>query len=424
VAPDGSVPPSPPDFEAAAAIARRTADEAIWSGPLCAFHGASAPPRLGEPAIYLSFGGDLYEGSAGIARFLALAAELTGEETLRRTALGAARHALARAEGWSLFSGRLGAGLAALEVAERLGQADLVPSAVEAVEAASELALREAGDAGPYDLLGGISGVICGLLAAMAYDVDGGWQSRAFDLGRALLRGAVDDGTGWSWPVHPDLPERLCGLAHGASGSALALEALGRLAPDEPGWSDAAAKARGFERAWYAPEQGSWADLRSEVRSGTGGVPVYPHMWCHGSVGIAAERLALLGTSDTLGRADAVAGVAGAAAEAKRILAGACGPGGGDYANASQCHGLSGMAELFIDAWAIDAAPEWIALARASTAFMRNDARRLGGWRCGIPGGPWTPGLMLGGAGIGWAHFRAWNPAVIGSCWRLSLRAA
>ena len=418
---DLPVPRSPEDFEAGAALARRIAGEAIWSGSLCAFHGASAAPRLGDPALHLAFGGDLYEGSAGIARFLALAARLTGEAGLRAAALGAARHALARSEGWSLFSGRLGTGLAVLEVAERLGEAELVPPAIEAVELASEEALGEAAEVGPYDLLSGISGVISGLLAALPYDLDGGWRTRAFDLGRALLKGAADDGTGWSWPLHPEQPERLCGLAHGASGAALALEALGRLAVGEAGWPEAAAKARAFERAWFAAEPSSWADLRSDVRRESGGALVYPHMWCHGSVGIAAERISLARSDDLLGRSDAVAGLAGAAAEASRIVAGAAGAGAGDHANASQCHGLSGMAELFIDAYAVDPDPEWIALARAATAFVRNDSLRPGGWRCGIPGGAWTPGLMLGGAGIGWAQFRAWDPVAVGSCWRLSL---
>lgn len=413
---------STPDFEAGVAIARRIAGDAIWYGPLCTFLGAAAPPRLGEPPIHISLDGDLYDGSAGIARFLALAAALTGEVPLREAALGAARHALARAEGWSLFSGRLGAGLAVLETAERLDATELVSPAVEAIEMAGEQALREAGEAGPYDLMSGLAGVIQGLLAALPYDVDGGWLGRAFELGRALLAGAADDGTGWSWPLDPRDPQRLCGLAHGASGIAFALEALAQVAPDETGWREAASRARAFERAWYAPEHGSWADLRAEGLSESGAPPAYPHMWCHGSIGIAAERLRLAAGDDLLARADAVAGLAGAAREARRILTGAAGPGGGDHVNGSQCHGLSGMVDLFIDAWEIDADPAWMALARAATSFIRNDAQRPNGWRCGIPGGHWTPGLMLGGAGIGWAHLRAWNPALVGSCWRLRLR--
>ena len=47
------------------------------------------------------------------------------------------------------------------------------------------------------------------------------------------------------------------------------------------------------------------------------------------------------------------------------------------------------------------------------TGFMRNDAGSGRNWRCGVPGGGQTPGLMLGLAGNGWAHQRAWNPAQV-----------
>jgi len=406
------------DYEGAIGLAHRIAEAAAWSGEVCAFHGAAPPARLGLPAIHRSLGGDLYEGSAGIARLLALAAWLTDDTSLRRTARGAIAHAMAVTEGWSLFSGRLGVGLAALEVAERLSAPELVPPAVAAIEEASEAAYREAAGSGPYDLLSGLAGVVVGLVAVLPYDLDGGWRARAFELGRVLAAGAIDDGVGWSWPMHPAHPERLCGLAHGAAGVTFALEALGRLAPEEPGWREAAARGRAFERAWYEPVYGSWADLRAEGRADAG--LAYPHMWCHGSVGIAAERIQAAG-SDLLARADAAGGLAGAVAAAGRILAGPAGPGAGDEANASQCHGLAGMAELFLDAWALDGNPEWLTFARTITAFIRADMARPEGLRCGVPGGGFTPGLMLGAAGAAWAMFRAWNPHRVGSCWRIEL---
>ncbi|MER2507379.1 MAG: hypothetical protein ABTQ27_01330, partial [Amaricoccus sp.] len=40
-----------------------------------------------------------------------------------------------------------------------------------------------------------------------------------------------------------------------------------------------------------------------------------------------------------------------------------------------------------------------------------------GGWRCGVPGGEATPGLMLGLAGIGWAQLRAAHPEAVPSAW-------
>jgi lantibiotic modifying enzyme len=401
------------DLETGLGIAQEIAAKALWSGEFCAFIGAAPPDRIGGPARQAVLGGDLYEGSAGIARFLALAARLSGDAGLRRTALGAARHGLARSEGWSLFSGRLGAGLVALEIAAGLDEPALVPPAIEAMEAASEAALAEAAQA-PADLLTGLAGVVVGLAEALLYDLDGGWLARAFDLGRALLAAAQPGPTGLSWPMVPGGAERLCGLGHGAAGVALALDRLAALAPQERGWSEAAAAARGFERGWFSPEHASWADLREATPGAR--ARSHPHFWCHGSVGIGHERLhaTRLG-GDALCRADAAAALAGAVAEAEGLLALPAGPGGGDRTNGSLCHGIGGLVDLLAESFGD---PGLLALMRRLTAFIRNDAGPARRWRSGIPGGgPPTPGLMLGSAGIGWAMCRAWSPEEVPSGW-------
>ena len=390
------------------AVARALAAAAVWADGVCAFHGAAAPAELGLPVVFRSFGGDLYEGSAGIARFLALAARLSGDSELVRVARGAAAHALARAEGWSLYSGQLGSGLAVLEVAEWLEGPELVLPAVQQIERASEAAARAAaaGEA-PADLLGGLAGAVLGLVAARPYDLDGGWLRRAEALGAALVAAGRPVGAGLAWPLQPGAAICLCGLGHGASGVALALEALEEAAGG--GWRATARRARDFERGWYAPERGSWADLRADP-------PSLPHMWCHGSVGVAAERLRT-DAADLLARGDLVGALAGVRAAAEDLIAGPRGPGAGDALNGSQCHGLGGMSDLFVDAWRRDRGGGWLELARACTATMRDDARRPEGLRCGIPGGEATPGLMLGLAGIGWAQLRAAHPETVPSAW-------
>jgi lantibiotic biosynthesis protein len=408
---------SPVDLASAIGIANRLADAAVWAGDLCAFHGACAAESISAPPLYRSLEGDLYEGSAGIARFLAVMARITRDDRLRRTALGAIAHSTVRTSGWSMFSGRTGAGLVALEVAGVLDDPTLVPAGLEAIEQGSEEALAAA-DHGPFDLLAGVAGVVQVLVAAMEYDLDGGWRRRAHALGRSLIAAARRTETGWSWPLLPGHQDHLCGLAHGAAGIALALSQLGAVFPDEPDWPAAAAQARAFEQQWYSPAHGSWADLRSEGRV-AGSSFGYPHFWCHGSVGIGHDRIAAmtLNRSGPLDHADAVAALAGARAAAERILAGPAGPGAPFEANGSQCHGLGGLIDLVIEAWRVDEDPTLIILSRSLTAFMRNDAGLKQQWRCGVPGGGQTPGLMLGLAGIGWAHLRAWNPEAIPSAW-------
>jgi lantibiotic modifying enzyme len=406
---------------AALGIARELTDDAVWADGMCAFHGATPPESLTDRPRYRSMGADLYEGSAGIARFLAAAASVSRDAVLKRTALGAMRHALEASEGWSLFTGATGVGLAALEVAERLENPDLVLDGTRLIERGSVAATNEGR---PCDLLVGTAGVVVALCAAHRYDVDGGWTARAFDLGRGLLAAAIaegpdcTDGPPLSWPLAPDSPVRLCGLAHGASGVALALEALAHLAPGESGWPAAARRARNYERAYYAADEGSWADLRPTAAGVIGGPPGYPHMWCHGSIGIAAERLGAV-DHDLLARADAVAGLAGARAHAMRLAAGPAGAGAGDALNGSLCHGLAGLIDLFIDAWQVTGDSSWMAVAGGVGDLILNDSRRHGRWRSGVPGGWPAPGLMLGRAGTGWALLRLAEPDRVPSGWRV-----
>jgi lantibiotic biosynthesis protein len=289
---------------------------------------------------------------------------------------------------------------------------------VQAIERGSQEALHAARQ-GPFDLLSGTAGVVHVLAAAVEYDIDGGWRQHAEALGHTLLAAARQTETGWSWPMVAGGEEHLCGLGHGAAGFALAFTELAALSPDEPAWLAAAGHARAFERQWYSPAHGSWADLRSQARAQGTGEFAYPHFWCHGSVGIGHDRIAVVasGLGSALDRADALAALAGARAAAGRILAGPAGPGAGFDANGSQCHGVGGLVDLFVEAWRVDPDPTLVSLCRALTSFVQNDAGPGRRWRCGVPGGGQAPGLMLGLAGIGWAHLRAWNPAVIPSAW-------
>lgn len=415
--------------EAALDIARALAADAIWHAGRCIFAGAAAADRIGDPPRFRTTGPDLYEGTAGIARFLAHAAAWSGDGEVGRTALGAARHALGcPAEDWSLFSGGAGVGVAALDVARSLDAPELVAPAVERIEAASVAALA-ADDAG-FDLLAGVAGVIMALVWALPYDLDGGWRARAFDLGRKLMGQAhaldADAAGPIAWPLGPGATEYLCGLAHGAAGAALALDALGRLAPGEPGWAAAARRARDYERIHYDPAAGSFADLRPPEPGQPAMPPTHPHMWCHGSIGIAAERLRATGwrsgqaDADRLARADLAGALAGARRFGEHIARGAAGPGAGQAANVSQCHGVGGLIDLLLDVAAASGDAGSRVLAEDLGALMLNDARREGGWRSGVPGGWRTPGLMLGDAGAGWALLRLARPGTP-AAWELRL---
>src|SRR6185295_17453981 len=98
---------------------------------------------------------------------------------------------------------------------------------------------------------------------------------------------------GWSWETLGMPNERhLLGFAHGASGIACALAALGRAA----GRVDFVAGAREavrYERSYFRPAEGNWPDLRSFARPPQGAEPPCVVAWCHGASGIGMARLRL-----------------------------------------------------------------------------------------------------------------------------------
>ena len=400
--------------EAALAIAHRLAGSAIWNEDRCTWLGeAIEPAGAGWTVVTRTCDGGLYGGTAGVGRFLTLAGE-------RETARGALRHALATVRreplhGGGLWLGPLGPARAALEAAGTLDDPELR-------EAGTDLALRAAAaiaaePAGEHDLLGGDAGAILGLLAverALGGD-RADLLAAATAAARRLLDSASPDGLGVHWPgAAAASPYGLCGLAHGASGIALALLALHERAGD-PRHREAAAAALAYERRWFRGEAGGWPDLRdatvADLRAARN--ISYPALWCHGAVGIGLVRL----TAYAWGGQTADLAEAGAAIHAARTAsAGTLGrlaeepdqP--GPAANWSLCHGLLGAAELMLCAAEVLAEPAHLAAARRLGERALADRAVLGAWRCGVDGAGETPGLMLGLAGIGTTLLRLDDP--------------
>lgn len=405
--------PESTDQASAFAIADELVKEAIWSGDQCTFFGAQPAEQAGEAVAYASTGADVYEGSAGIARFLFQAARYSGSDHHRQTAEGALLHACKYTEGSSLFSGATGVALVALEsqlpVFHKVG--------LQLLEAAVDEALAEATPSA--DLLAGLAGIIVGITNAWPRLNESIWSGRISMLAQRLADLAVTDTHGMKWPLYPGSTEYLCGLAHGASGVAMALDRAATVVPEKSHWNQLASDARRFERQHYSPEHGSWADLRHDEQQTATQTLSYPHMWCHGSIGIAAERLNA-NPADIGARADKHAAIEAVRANLQQATSLPRGAGGSDVINGSCCHGISSSVDVVLDCAIQSSSPaQWVALARQGTATMRDDARRAEGWRCGIPGGHKSPGLMLGIAGIGWTLLRTAVEAEIPSVWRI-----
>jgi lantibiotic biosynthesis protein len=383
---------SDPSFlDAAATIGRRVCLDAVWHDGRCAWMGAVADPALPGRPEQRALGPDLYDGTAGVGLYLAQLAAVTGDEQLRRTALGALGHALARASRLAperrdgFHAGVLGIVCAATRAARLLGAEELLELARATVRKTS----APPSAARCPDLLTGAAGRIVGLLVLSAALDEVALLDAAVVDGDRLLDAASVSRRGWSWNDPASRrPGHLCGLAHGAAGIGWALVEL-FAATEEDRFRVAALGAFAYERAQAitTPHRGTW---------------------CHGEAGIALSRLralAVLGAGPHEDDADlALATTHGLLAEALPH----------ELRDLSPCHGLAGAADVLLCA-ADASADRWGAGADVATdlghaALERYDAER-GAWPCGIPNAT-TPSLFLGSSGIGWLFLRLYDRAI------------
>lgn len=369
----------------AASLAHEIAGTAVWFEDRCSWMGArpgdDARP-LGSERVHAALGPDLYNGTSGVALFLAEASVQLGDDHLRRTALGALRHAATHADQLThdgLYAGRLGIAYAAARVAARTGSE-------EAREAARDV-LRgwQRAGAGSADVFDGMAGTAL-VLAALTELVDEPWMlDAAVELGDALIASATRSAAGWSWS-EGGAEHALCGFSHGAAGIGHSLFELHR-ATGEARYREAGERAFDYERSWFRRRGGTWPDLRGVARSAGWDVPAPARSWwCHGAPGIALSRL-------RAHRAEAEAALALTREAAASLLTRVP----DDF---SLCHGAAGVGDVLL---------------YAGDTVLAADLGRLGvedaGFPSGLPEGQ-TPGLFLGLAGIGLFYLRLAAPSV------------
>lgn len=367
--------------DAVARIAEKLVKEALWDGERATWLGDDILES--GTTVYRAVGGDLYGGTAGIGAFLARYAAVSGDTEAARAARGALLHAAAwvertRPDG-ALMSGAAGVAVAALDGARLLGDDQLAGHALRL----TRTTVRRIPAA--VDLICGRAGTLLALLH-LAQGLGGPERELAARTADTVARSLIGDaqpgpvlGSCWPSDIAQDGPP-LCGLAHGASGVALALL--------EWGAPEAAADAAAFERAWFSPEQGNWPDLRDGV-----GWPVF---WCHGALGVGVARLRhydLTGGQVFAAEAGVAVDAVVGALDAMTVQ------------DLSICHGLAGAVEFLLDAARIFGQP---ALRTTAVRAMERatDLVGEGEWPCGVQGGGENPSLFLGLAGIGSALLR------------------
>jgi lantibiotic modifying enzyme len=432
-------------LEMADRIGARICRDAIWDGDRCnwvaAGHGEDGPEfRALNPA--------LYEGTSGIALFLGRLARVTGERIFADTASAALRQALSQVESpvsrfhpgveTGLYTGLCGVAVVlsefdepfhsqGIELAQKAlalpapRECDLIAGRAGALIVALRFA-RAAGESGGGLRLDGAAGESGGglrldgaagesggglRLDGAAGESGGGLRldgagspaflDAAIRHGEALLSVARRSEAGWSWAALTDnaSPERpdLNGFGHGAAGIAWALLELWHVT-GECKYRSAAEEGFRYEQSRFSVEECNWPDLRDSFYENP--ATRYSTMWCHGAAGIAFSRLrAAQLTGEPQYREQAEV----ALSTVERDIH--------NQGNCCICHGLFGSIDLLLYA----NTAERIALAHdaARNAIVQYAERRLP-WPCGLPGGPETPGLMLGLAGVGHTLLRLTDP--------------
>jgi hypothetical protein len=345
---------------------------------------------------------DLYSGAAGIGLFLAELAHATGEGRYAETARGAARWLAGPAwgRGWGqhgLHGGEPGVALFFLRLAELLDEPHYVTAA--------ELRMRRLRDA-PFltvDLLHGMAGTILSLLRLHAVSGESSYLADARAAGDELVRAALPAPKGNAscyWEVASADPGGMTapylGLLHGAAGIGLALAQLATAANEEH-YLDVAMGAAELLLAQARHPPARIADSGGSEH----GVLVWPRQLddkssgiqahCHGAGGIGQFLLRLNRLVPDVRYREAAKGAAHTVAARREGEPHSC-----------VCHGLSGIGNVLLDSYQMLGDPQFLALACNCAARLQRFGRaeQPGTYTMSI-GGPVSPDLMLGYAGVG-----------------------
>lgn len=356
---------------------------------------------MGDSGAYRlrPMGPSLYSGVAGVGLFLAAAAVVLDDREARQLALAAVRSTRATLGREPVGGGGIGGvpiggvmGVASTAyglawMGRLLEDPSLVDDAVAISSAIDEHAIEADRH---HDLAGGAAGAILVLLAMHELRPSQDLLARARHCGEHLLASRVGEPASWPTPTGV----RLSGLAHGASGVALALLRLAEHTPDERLLA-AAREALAFERTLFHPEHGNWQDVRPDVPSGE---PYFMNSWCNGAAGIGMARLHH--GAHEHGHEDELAV---ALHTTSRHAFGSL-----DHF----CCGNVGRAEFLLEAGRRLADEQLIVRSRQLVAAMSERADRRGAWALVRRPHPSAEhaGLFRGLSGIGWHLLRQLAP--------------
>ena len=394
-------------LDAATRIGRRLCRDAIWWKGRCNWLGWAMEPHGGQwISVHRALSAVVYDGTAGIGMFLARLSRLSDDPIIRTTAEGALAQALSSidflsdAGEYGFYSGLSGIAWSCIDAGTALASDELIARGRAAMRRAARLAPKDQ----RLDIINGSAGFIPAVLSEAEREPDGQLLEAVERHGEHLVKRAARNDQGWSWDTLGIPNERhLLGFAHGASGIAYALAALGA-ATARTDFSTAAKEALRYEYAHFRADEGNWPDLRSFTPAGPSGEAPCVIAWCQGAPGIGFARLAL---HTLMPKESALLAEAETAIRTTSATLGQAASGTGNF---SLCHGDGGNADLLLMGADILGHADLRRAAEAAAVRALDRFEQAGiPWPCGVMNAGETPNLLLGLAGIGYFLLRLYD---------------
>ncbi|HEY9851553.1 MAG TPA: type 2 lanthipeptide synthetase LanM family protein [Leptolyngbyaceae cyanobacterium] len=250
-----------------------------------------------------------------------------------------------------------------------------------------------------FDIMGGSSGAILGLLALYAETKDPGILQKANLCGQHLLANQISiSGMPKAWKILGQ--KQYTGFSHGAAGIAYALLRLYEVNQDKA-YLEAAREGLAYEDRLFSIEAGNWPDLRAFAQKNDRNFMV---SWCHGASGIGLGRLGGLSILKTE-QIDRDIEIALQTTQQHTLHDADC-----------VCCGNFGRIETLLVAAQKLSRPELKVSAEQKAAWAIDRSRQAGGYLFpNLPNTVFTPSFFQGTSGIGYQLLRLANPEALPS---------
>lgn len=383
-------------------VARTLFSHAHFEGPGAAWIGLD---WLGDSEIsqLIALGDDFYNGTCGIALFLAAHAAVAGSTSSRDLAIAALARLRETLRGRNPaqtarllgLGGGLGLGsiVYSLAVIAALLDADDVLS--DAHRAAKLIAPDVISADRQLDILAGSAGAALGLLRLYRQTGSSDALERATNCGRHLLAEPRVGPVGRrSWPA-PGSGRPLNGMPRGAAGFAYALAALASATGSDE-FASVAEECIAFENASFDAERSNWPDTFS------GSDTTWSGKWCRGAPGIGLARVAMTKHTALCGQPIVT--------DIRRALVGVerAWPASTD----TLCYGTLGSIEFLLEAADVLSRTDLRDTATQRLLAVAQTARSSGSYRWNGGISRFNLGLFRGIAGVGYTMLRRVDPSL------------